>query len=98
MNHQVGTRLAVEKILAVVLSIPQGSIPSSPLKLDVLACPTPSQYFTGRESILRQLSRMFSAPVVTLFSENTGELAAFVRGFSHSSRSVAYFFARRRLM
>ncbi len=79
------THLGVEKILA---TMHQGLTPSSSPNLNVLACPAPSQYFTGRESILRKLSRMLATPVVTLFSTNRNALSAFVHSFDHSSRSV----------
>ncbi|PBK86678.1 hypothetical protein ARMGADRAFT_476795 [Armillaria gallica] len=82
------THLGVEKILA---TLHQGPTPSSSPNLNVLACPTPSQYFTGRESILQKLSQMLSAPVVTLFSTNKNALAAFVHSFDHSSRFTAIF-------
>ncbi len=79
------THHGVEKILA---TIQQGMTPSSSSNLNVLPCPTPSQYFTGRESILCKLSRMLSVPVVTLFSTNRNTLSAFVHSFDYSSKSV----------
>ncbi|KAK0224863.1 hypothetical protein EDD85DRAFT_228926 [Armillaria nabsnona] len=82
------THLGVEKILA---TIQQGPTPSSSPNLNVLTCPTPSQYFTGRESILHKLSQMLAAPVVTLFSTNRNALSAFVHSFDHSSRFTAIF-------
>ncbi|KAK0224961.1 P-loop containing nucleoside triphosphate hydrolase protein, partial [Armillaria nabsnona] len=82
------THHGVEKILA---TIQQSPTPSSSLNLNVLACPAPSQYFTGREGILRKLSRMLAAPVVTLFSTNRNTLSAFVHSFDHSSRFTAIF-------
>ncbi|PBK94557.1 hypothetical protein ARMGADRAFT_965352 [Armillaria gallica] len=98
MKVLVGMRLVgdqthhiVEKILTIVLSTQQGPTPSPSLNLNVLACPAPSQYFTGRESDLRKLSRMLAAPVVTLFSTNSNALSAFVHSFDHSSRFTAIF-------
>ncbi|PBK61763.1 hypothetical protein ARMSODRAFT_1025316 [Armillaria solidipes] len=98
MKVLIGTRLVgdqthhiVEKILTIVLSIQQGPTPSPSLNLNVLACPAPSQYFTGRESNLRKLSRMFAAPVVTLFGTNSNALSAFVHRFDHSSRFTTIF-------
>ncbi|PBK86792.1 hypothetical protein ARMGADRAFT_480133 [Armillaria gallica] len=85
------THHTVEKILTIVLSIQQGPTPSLSLNLNVLACPAPSQYFTGRESDLRKLSRMLAAPVVTLFSTSGNALSTFVRSFDHSSRFTAIF-------
>ncbi|SJL08058.1 uncharacterized protein ARMOST_11417 [Armillaria ostoyae] len=82
------THLGVEKILA---TIQQGPTPSSSLNLNVLPCPAPSQYFTGRESILWKLSRMLAMPVVTLFSTNRNALSAFVHSFDHSSRFTTIF-------
>ena len=87
------THLIMEKILMIVLSIQQGPTPSPSLNLNVLACPAPSQYFTGRESILWTLSRMFTMPVVTLFSTNSNALSAFVHSFDHLSRSVVAYYA-----
>ncbi|PBK86815.1 hypothetical protein ARMGADRAFT_480711 [Armillaria gallica] len=84
------THHGVEKILA---TIQQSPTPSSSLNLNVLACPAPSQYFTGREGILRKLSRMLAAPVVTLFSMNRNRLSAFVHSLDHSSKLVVYFAA-----
>lgn len=95
MKILIGMRLVgdqthhiVEKILTIVLSIQQGPTPSSSLNLNVLACPAPSQYFTGHESDLQKLSRMLTAPVVTLFSMNSNALSAFVHSFDHSLRLV----------
>ncbi|KAK0432110.1 hypothetical protein EV421DRAFT_120221 [Armillaria borealis] len=85
------THLIVEKILTIVLSIQQGPTPSLSPNLNVLPCPAPSQYFTGRKSNLRKLSRMFAAPVVTLFSTNINALSAFVRSFDHLSRFTVIF-------
>ncbi len=89
-THLIGeqTRHIVEKILAIVLSIQQGPTLSTSLNPNVLACPAPSQYFTGRESNLRKLSRMLAVPVVTLFSTSGNALSAFVHSFDCSSRSV----------
>ncbi|KAK0493600.1 hypothetical protein EDD18DRAFT_406899 [Armillaria luteobubalina] len=81
------TRLTGEKIL---VTMQKGLAPSSSLNLDVLACPAPSQYFTGRESDLQKLSRMLGAPVVTLFSMNSHALSAFVHSFD-SSRFTTIF-------
>ncbi len=99
MKILIGTRLVgdqthhiMEKILTIVLSIQQGPTPSLSLNLNVLACPAPSQYFTGRESDLRKLSRMLAAPVVTLFSTSGNALSTFVRSFYHSSRSVVFYY------
>ncbi|PBK86845.1 hypothetical protein ARMGADRAFT_1168991 [Armillaria gallica] len=82
------THHGMEKILA---TIQQSPTPSSSLNLNVLACPAPSQYFTGRERILQKLSRMLAAPVVTLFSTNRNTLSAFVHSFDHSSRFTTIF-------
>ncbi|PBK86752.1 hypothetical protein ARMGADRAFT_1086262 [Armillaria gallica] len=65
--------------------------PSSSFNLNVLACPAPSKYFIGHEGILRKLSRMLSAPVVTLFSMNRNALSAFVHSLDHSSKFTAIF-------
>lgn len=46
---------------------------------DVLQCPTPSQYFVGRDDTLRQLAKIFSAPVVSIWSTNLHTLQNFVR-------------------
>ncbi len=88
------THLGVEKIL---VTMQQGLTPSPSPNLNVLACPAPSQYFTGRESILWKLSQMLAAPVVTLFSMNENALSAFVHSFDHSSRSVVYSAASHQL-
>ncbi|SJL08189.1 uncharacterized protein ARMOST_11552 [Armillaria ostoyae] len=84
------THHGVEKILATIQQGPTPT-PSSSLNLNVLACPAPSQYFTGRESILWTLSRMFTMPVVTLFSMNSNALSAFVHSFDHLSRFTVIF-------
>ncbi len=101
MTIHVDTRLTVEQIHLgmekILVTIQQGPTPSSSLNLNVLACPAPSQYFTGRESILRKLSRMLAAPVVTLFSLNRNTLSDFVHSFDHSSRSVVYSVASHQL-
>ncbi|KAE9394753.1 hypothetical protein BT96DRAFT_1022386 [Gymnopus androsaceus JB14] len=47
--------------------------------LNVLECPSPSHYFVGREDILSKLSKIFSAPVVTLWGTNMDVLKDFVR-------------------
>ncbi|KAK0471108.1 hypothetical protein IW261DRAFT_906807 [Armillaria novae-zelandiae] len=78
----------VEKILA---TMQEGLAPSSSLNLNVLTCPAPSQYFTGRESELQKLSSMLAAPVVTLFSPDSNALSAFVHSFDHSSRLVVVY-------
>ncbi len=78
----------VEKILTIIQHDPT---PLSPLNLNVLACPPPSQYFTGREGDLWKLSRMLAVPVVTLFSTNSNALADFICSFDHSSRSVVVY-------
>ncbi len=96
MKILIGTRLVGDQthhIVKKILSIQQGLTPSPSLNLNVLACPAPSQYFTGRESDLRKLSRMLAAPVVTLFSTNGDALSAFVHSFDHSSRSVVPYCA-----
>ncbi|KAE9388566.1 TPR-like protein [Gymnopus androsaceus JB14] len=46
---------------------------------NVLQCPSPSQYFVGREDILRKLSKIFWAPNVTLWGTNIDVLKDFVR-------------------
>ncbi|KAE9392747.1 TPR-like protein [Gymnopus androsaceus JB14] len=38
---------------------------------DILKCPAPSQYFVGREDALKKLSKIFSEPLITLWSTNT---------------------------
>ncbi|KAE9397789.1 hypothetical protein BT96DRAFT_61527 [Gymnopus androsaceus JB14] len=45
----------------------------------VCQCPSPSQYFVGREDTLRKLSQIFSAPAVTLWGTNMDVLKDFVR-------------------
>ncbi|KAE9389894.1 TPR-like protein [Gymnopus androsaceus JB14] len=44
---------------------------------DVLKCPSPSEYFVGREDVLRKLSKIFSAPAVTLWGTNIDVLRDF---------------------
>ncbi|KAE9385309.1 hypothetical protein BT96DRAFT_1026627 [Gymnopus androsaceus JB14] len=46
---------------------------------NVLLCPPPSKYFVGREDTLEKLSKIFSAPVVTVWSTNIDVLKDFVR-------------------
>ncbi|KAE9399736.1 hypothetical protein BT96DRAFT_680775 [Gymnopus androsaceus JB14] len=46
---------------------------------DVLKCPSPSQYFIGREDILEKFSRAFSAQTVTLYGKNLDVLHDFAR-------------------
>ncbi|KAE9405899.1 TPR-like protein [Gymnopus androsaceus JB14] len=46
---------------------------------NILQCPSPSQYFVGREDTLEKLSKIFSAPVVTVWSTNIDVLKDFVR-------------------
>ncbi|KAK0186240.1 P-loop containing nucleoside triphosphate hydrolase protein [Armillaria mellea] len=83
------THHGVKQILATILQ--QGPAPSSSFNLNVLPCPAPSQYFTGRESILQKLSRMLAAPVVTLFSTNSNTLSTFIHSFDRLSRFPAIF-------
>ncbi|KAE9388900.1 hypothetical protein BT96DRAFT_947252 [Gymnopus androsaceus JB14] len=45
----------------------------------VLQCPSPSQYFVGRKDTLRRLSKIFSPPVVTIWSPNTDVLKDIVK-------------------
>ncbi|KIK60186.1 hypothetical protein GYMLUDRAFT_244622 [Collybiopsis luxurians FD-317 M1] len=45
----------------------------------VLVCPTPSQYFVGREDIISQITKVFSPPVVTLYSSKKEEIEDFIR-------------------
>ncbi|KAE9391888.1 TPR-like protein [Gymnopus androsaceus JB14] len=45
----------------------------------VLECPSPSEYFVGREDVLSKLSKIFSAPAVTLWGTNMDVLRDFVR-------------------
>ncbi|KAK0495724.1 hypothetical protein EDD18DRAFT_251327 [Armillaria luteobubalina] len=78
----------VQKILTVVQ---KGLVSSSFLDLNVLPCPDSSQYFTGRESDLQNLSRMLAAPVVTLFGTNSNALSAFVHSFNPSSKFAPIF-------
>ncbi|KAE9392283.1 hypothetical protein BT96DRAFT_944791 [Gymnopus androsaceus JB14] len=47
--------------------------------LNVLKCPSPSEYFVGREDVLRKLSNIFSAPAVTLWGTDMDVLRDFVR-------------------
>ncbi|KAE9405904.1 hypothetical protein BT96DRAFT_972319 [Gymnopus androsaceus JB14] len=55
---------------------------------NVLQCPSPSQYFVGREDILEKLSKIFSAPVVTVWSTHMDVLKDFVRQNLKYSSSI----------
>ncbi|KAE9394261.1 hypothetical protein BT96DRAFT_1022623 [Gymnopus androsaceus JB14] len=48
---------------------------------NILNCPSPSQYFVGREDVLMKLSKMFSAQIVTVWSANADVLHDFVRKY-----------------
>ncbi|KAE9406845.1 hypothetical protein BT96DRAFT_933777 [Gymnopus androsaceus JB14] len=57
---------------------------------NVLQCPAPSPYFVGREDILRKLSKIFSAPAVTLWGTNMDALKDFVRqNLKYSGQALA---------
>lgn len=45
---------------------------------DVLQCPAPSQYFVGREDTQRKLSKIFSVPIVTIWSTDTRVIRDFI--------------------
>lgn len=46
---------------------------------DVLQCPSPSQYFVGREDTLRQLAKIFYPPIVSIWGSKLHKLRNFVR-------------------
>ncbi|KAE9403742.1 hypothetical protein BT96DRAFT_936175 [Gymnopus androsaceus JB14] len=46
---------------------------------NILKCPSPSQYFVGREDMLMKLLKIFSAQIVTVWSANADVLHDFVR-------------------
>ncbi|KIK57553.1 hypothetical protein GYMLUDRAFT_46125 [Collybiopsis luxurians FD-317 M1] len=55
------------------------NVDSAQAASDILICPVPSQYFVGRKDILSQLSRVFSAPVATLYCAKKEELQNFIK-------------------
>lgn len=55
---------------------------------DVLPCPSPSQYFVGREDTLRQLTKVFFLPIVSIWSENLNTLGNFVRQKTSTVRYI----------
>ncbi|KAE9398243.1 hypothetical protein BT96DRAFT_976506, partial [Gymnopus androsaceus JB14] len=46
---------------------------------NVLQCPSPSQYFVGREDTLKTLSKIFSAPIVTVWGTKMDALRKLIR-------------------
>ena len=49
------------------------------MTLNVLRCPTPAAYFIGWEDTLRELERIFTVPVVTIFGPDQKVLDEFVQ-------------------